>query len=99
MLVDLRTLGQDDGTCLWNLGNEQIFSLAAAVGRESDLCRRLSVHHRGDDPRHVEVLPVDVRPPKVPIGIFTLKNRTDANDPLQTFSASAAEHGFQIRKL
>jgi hypothetical protein len=24
----------------------------------------------------VEVLPVDVRPPKVPIGIFTLKNRT-----------------------
>jgi hypothetical protein len=31
---------------------------------------------RGDDPRHVEVLPVDVRPPKVPIGIFTLKNRT-----------------------
>jgi len=46
------------------------------VGRESDLCRHLSVHHRGDDPRHVEVLPVNVRPPKVPIGIFTLKNRT-----------------------
>src|SRR5258708_36045695 len=31
---------------------------------------------RGDDPRHEEVLPVDVRPPKVAIGIFTLKNRT-----------------------
>jgi len=46
------------------------------VGRESNLCRHLSVHHRGDDPRHVEVLPVDVKPPKVPIGIFTLKNRT-----------------------
>jgi hypothetical protein len=46
------------------------------VGRESDLCRHLSLHRRGDDPRQVEVLPVDVRPPKVPIGIFTLKNRT-----------------------
>jgi hypothetical protein len=32
--------------------------------------------HRGDDPRHVEVLPADVRPPKVLIGIFILKNRT-----------------------
>jgi hypothetical protein len=25
------------------------------VGRESDLCQHLSVHHRGDDPRHVEI--------------------------------------------
>ena len=32
--------------------------------------------HRGDDPRHVEVLPADVRPPKVQAGVFTLKNRT-----------------------
>jgi hypothetical protein len=46
------------------------------IGRASDLCQHLSVHHRGDDPRQVEVLPVDVRPPKVAIAHFTLKNRT-----------------------
>jgi hypothetical protein len=40
------------------------------VGRESDVCWYLSAQHRGDDPRDAEVLPADVRPPKVLIGIL-----------------------------